>query len=245
MKINWEKMIILISTEEGKRFSYKTMKMLIITGMAGALLTMLSDVILLGRPVSAYTYFKLGTETMAGIAGWRITAGTFAGVIVLPFQLAGVLGVYYLLRPSGKALSAAVSIFLAHALSMGVAFHASYAFIAEGWKLNYEAGFMSNPRVFSMLERFDLYWKIIIGIMFVDVCIGALLYIRAVRRVKPHNKKLDILINPLSVFIAVLLVILFIPAPVGGYIAPMYANMAVFAFLLGIIRLASGLHKIP
>jgi hypothetical protein len=67
----------------------------------------------------------------------RITVGAFVGIVVLPFQLLGLVPVCYALKSAGKVLSNVTIITYAHALLMGVAFHISYAFIGSGWKLNH------------------------------------------------------------------------------------------------------------
>ena len=76
----------------------------------------MSDVILLGRPVSGYAFLKLGTESMAELAQWRIIVGTFTGVFALPFQIAGILPLYFGLKPAGTRMAAAATIIAVYAL---------------------------------------------------------------------------------------------------------------------------------
>lgn len=201
-----------------------------IAGIIGVLLTVVSDLILLGKPVSAYTFLKLGTESMAGLAQWRITTGTFLGVVVLPLQIAGLITVYYGLKPAGRFISLAVVIVTAHALIMGVAFHVSYAFIGSGWKLYYEIG-SGNIIASEMIKKFDYYWKIIVFIILTELLFSSICYTFVILRRKTLYPKWMSLLNPLCVFLFMYPLIFALPAPVGGFIAPAYLNLSTMVFM--------------
>lgn len=217
---------------ERKMSKAETVLALSLVGIFGVFLTIISDLILLGRPVSAYSFFELGTESMVGIAQWRITAGTFIGVFMLPFQIAGLISLYHGLKPSGKLLPALVILVDAHALIMGVAFHASYAFIGSGWKLFYLSG-SDNKLTAEIMQRFDSYWKLIIIIMMAELVFGSVIYGLLVLLGKTLYPKWMALLNPLFVMIVLLLVVSPIPAPVGGFVGPAILNMATLVFFIG------------
>lgn len=202
-----------------------------LTGITGVLITIISDFILLGRPVDAYTFFRIGTETMAGLADWRITVGTFLGVFIIPLQIAGLITIYYGLKPAGKFLSLSVVIPNAHGLIMAVAFHVSYAFIGSGWKLYYELG-SDNPISSLMMKRFDYYWKIIIVIVSIELLFSSICFIIAVLKGNSLYPKWMALFNPVCIFALVFLLIFAIPAPVGGFIAPTYLNLSTLVFFI-------------
>lgn len=208
-----------------------------LAGIIAALLTIISDFILIGRPNSAYSFLKLGTESMADIAQWRITAGVFIGVVMLPFQIAGLIPVYYGLKPSGRIMPLIVVITNAHALIMGVAFHISYAFIGSGWKLYYETG-SGNKLTSEIVKRFDFYWKVIVVIMLTELLFSSIIYVLIIMTGKTLYPKWMAILNPLCVSLFMFPFIFILPAPVGGFIAPAYLNistMVYFSFSTAVI----------
>lgn len=202
-----------------------------LVGIFSVFMTIISDVILLGRSDTAFSFFKLGTESMAGIAQWRITSGTFIGVFMLPFQIAGLISIFYGLRSSGRILPVIVILTNAHALIMGVAFHTSYAFIASGWKL-FHIIELQDKNVFDLMNKFDYYWKLIIIIMLTEIIIGSTIFVLLVMKGKTMYPKWMALMNPLFVILAMFMAIPPIPAPVGGFIGPTTLNLATMAFFI-------------
>lgn len=201
-----------------------------VVSICAVLLTIISDFILIGRPNSAYSFLKLGTESMGTLEQWRITIGTFIGVVVLPFQIAGLASVYQGLKPAGKIMPLIVVITNAHAIIMGVAFHVSYAFIGSGWKLHYEMG--PNKTTTQIVDRFDFYWKIIVIIMFVELLFSSIVYVAIIIRRKTLFPKWMAILNPLCILIFIFPIILILPYPIGGFIAPACFNIATMIYLI-------------
>jgi len=213
---------------EQKTRKAKVVLILGLIGIMGVLLTIISDLILLGRPDSAYSFFKMGTESMVDIAQWRITLGTFLGVIVLPLQLLGLIPVYYGLKPSGKVMPLIMVITVAHALIMGVAFHISYAFIGSGWKFHItDAG---NKIAAEMIKQFDFYWKALVIIMILEIVFSSVIYVLIVRKGNTLFPKWMAVLNPFCVVILTLFFIFILPAPVGGFVAPACLNISTMVF---------------
>lgn len=207
-----------------------TVRILGMVGIIGVLLTIVSDLVLLGRPDTGYSFFKLGTASMTVIENWRITAGTFAGVVMLPFQIAGLISLYQGLKPSGRFLPAAVLLMDAHALIMGVAFHTSYAFIAGGWKL-FAAG-PGNVDALGLVTDFDFYWKLFVVIMFSELAVGSIIFIVLVLKGKTLYPRWMAAFNPLFVTAFMLLMIPVIPSPVGGFVGPAVLNLSTLIFFV-------------
>lgn len=200
-----------------------------LAGIIAVILTIICDFILIGRPNSSYSFLKLGTESMNGLAQSRILIGTFLGIIVLPLQIAGLIPVYYGLKPAGKIKSLIVVLTAGHAAIIAVAFHISYAFIASGWKL-YHAFEPRNIAASEMLKSFDLYWKITIIIMAVDLTISSMLYILLIIRKDTLYPKWMALLNPICIWIYTYLIVLPIPFPIGGFVAPAFLNLSTLIF---------------
>ena len=217
-------------------------------GILAVFFTINSDVILLGRPDSAYSFFAKPTECMAEIAPWRITAGVFIGVFMLPFQLAGLAPLYYGLKPLGRRTQLLAVIPSGHALTMGIAFHMSYAFMASGWKLyhaavpgNQTAAALGNDLLKEapwndsaalMMKSFDFYWKLLIVIMLAELIFCSCFFAITVLRGKTLFPKWMAAFNPLLIIGAMFVIIFLIPSPVGGFIAPTILNTSNFVFFI-------------
>jgi hypothetical protein len=226
-KLDWIGGILVDSTQ-------KRAKLVLIMGLTGSiavLLTIISDFILIGRPSNANVFFKLGTESMANLAQWRITIGVFLGIIVIPFQIAGVATVYYGLKSAGKVKALIIVLTNAHTLMMAVAFHTSYAFIASGWNLYYELGFRDFV-VEKMIIRFAYYWKIIIIIMAVELIFSSAYFTFLISRGNTLYPKWMAFFSPICVLFYMYPVILIAPKPVGGFVAPAFLNLSTMIFYI-------------
>lgn len=207
-------------------------------GITAVFFTIISDVILLGRPDSAYSFFANPTECMTEIPLWRITAGVFIGVFMLPFQLAGLAPLYYGLKPLGRKMQLLAVIPSGHALTMGIAFHMSYAFMASGWKLYHaaapgnNAAAPGNDSAALMMKSFDFYWKLLIVIMLAELIFCSCFFAITVLRGKTLFPKWMAAFNPLFIIGAMFVIIFLIPSPVGGFIAPTILNTSNFTFFI-------------
>jgi len=199
-------------------------------GIISVLITIISDFILLGKPSSAYDYFVNGTETMGDITTYRITMGTFIGVIILPFQVMGLIPVYYALKPAGKIIPAVILIMNAHALLMGVAFHISYAYIGLAWKLNHRVD--ATDITMELIKQYDIYWTILIVTIAAEVLVSSVIYSVVVAKRKTLYPQWMAIFNPAIVVACTLALVVLIPSPLGGYFAPAFLNISTIVFFL-------------
>ncbi|MCM0649446.1 hypothetical protein NBE98_13855 [Clostridium swellfunianum] len=202
-----------------------------IVGIMGVLLTIASDFILIGRPSSSKAFFKLGTESMAGLSQWRITIGAFVGIAIIPFQIAGLISIYYGIKPAGKAKALAIVLTNAHTLMMAVAFHTSYAFIASGWNLYYEIG-VGDKVAEKMIMRFAYYWKLIIIVMSVELVLSSAYYVILILSGKTLYPKWMAFFNPICILIYIYPLLIIAPKPIGGFIAPAFLNLTTLIFFI-------------
>lgn len=200
-------------------------------GMLSVLITIISDFILLGKSNSAIGFFAFGTETMWDIDPWRITLGTFIGVFALPFQLLGLLPLYFAFKPAGRLLQILTVIGNAHAILMGVAFHMSYAYIGRGWAL-YHQNDISKEITIKMINSFLFHWLILLIIMSLEIILSSIIYIVMVIKGKTLFPKWMAVFSPIGIILIIFPVILAFPYPIGGYIAPACLNIATFMFFL-------------
>jgi len=194
------------------------------------ILTIISDFILIGKPGSSYYFFKLGTESMALIPMWRIVLGTFLGVIVIPLQSLGLIAIYYSLRNGGKIKALIVVLTIFHASSMAVAFHMSYAYIASGWQLLYKVG-KPNLYINQMMDKFGYFWTLILIIVGIEIIISSIMFSWLIIKKNTLYPKWMALFSPAFTLMYTYLIILLIPYPFGGYLAPAFLNISTLVFM--------------
>jgi hypothetical protein len=199
-------------------------------GIISVLITIISDFILLGKSSSAFDYLVNGTETMWDIPTYRITMGTFIGVIILPFQVMGLIPVYYALKPAGKIISAVILIINAHALMMGVAFHISYAYIGSAWKLNHLVA--TKDITLELIKQYDIYWTILIVTIAAEILVSSVIYSVVIAKGKTLYPQWMAIFSPAIVVVCTLALVVLIPSPLGGYFAPAFLNISTFVFFL-------------
>lgn len=203
-------------------------------GMLSVLVTIISDFILIGKSSTAFSFLVLGTESMWDIEPWRITAGAFIGVVVLPFQLLGLVPLYFALKPAGKVLPIIAVLTNAHMLLMGVAFHISYAYIGSGW-IVYHKNELTNQITSEIVDKFDSYWMILAVIIVIELLFSSIIYIIVVLKGKSLFPKWMAIFNPLCIVLFTFPLVFILPAPIGGYIAPAYLNLSTMIFFVLII----------
>ena len=206
-------------------------RVLSLLGMLSVLITIISDFILIGKPSTAYSFLKYGTESMWDIEPWRITAGAFIGVVALPFQLLGLIPVYFALKPAGKVLPIMAVIMNAHTLLIGVAFHISYAYIGSGWII-YHKNELTNQITTEIVSKFASYWWILAVIMVVELLLSSVIYTIVVLKGKTLFPKWMAIFNPLCIVLYTFPLVFILPAPIGGYIAPAYLNLSTLLFFI-------------
>lgn len=210
-------------------------------GMAAVLITILSDFILIGKPNSAFSFLKLQTESMWGISTFRLGLGTFVGVVVLPFQLLGLVPVYYALKPAGKLLPRAAVIVNAHTLLMGVAFHISYAYIGSGWNLHHQEN--AKDLTLGLMNQYERYWMILAGIMLAELIFCSVAFSIPVIKGKTLFPRWMAFFNPIGVMIMMFPIVFILPYPIGGYIAPAYLNISTLVFFVITLKTSYGKVK--
>ncbi len=200
-------------------------------GITGVLLTIVSDIILLGRPTHAMRFLERGPQAMEGLSILRIVLGTYLGVFVLPFQLGGLYPIYAGLKPHGGKMPFFVVFSLAYALIMGVAFHGAYVFIGTGYNTLFALGNGFLPMT-EMITLYTMYWRILVGLMGIGFIPGSLGFSWVILKGRTLFPKWMAAISPLWILFYLFPVVFILPAPVGGYIAPSYINLSTGIFIL-------------
>lgn len=209
----------------------KSNKILILglIGIFATIITAISDVFLLGRPTDAREFFMLNTKIMVYLETWRISLGTIMGIISLPFQALGLVLLYDGIREANKYVRYLIVILIGHGLTMGIAFHTSYAFIGNALKLQNSIG-ADNTYYVELINKFNFYWNFIIAFIAIEVLISSIFYIISVLNKKTIYPKWMAMLNPIGVLILVYLFLIVLPKPFGGYIAPAYFHIGIMFF---------------
>ncbi|MDV3427628.1 MAG: hypothetical protein LIR50_11505 [Bacillota bacterium] len=194
------------------------------------ILTIISDFILIGKPNSSYSFFKLGTESMALIPMWRITLGTFLGIVVIPLQGLGLIAVYYSLRNGGKIKALITVLTIFHASCMAVAFHMSYAYIGSGWQLLHQVG-KSNLYIKGMMNKFNYFWTLILIIIGIEIIVSSGIFSWMIIKKDTLYPKWMAGFNPGFTLVYTYLIILIMPYPIGGFLAPAFLNISTLIFM--------------
>jgi hypothetical protein len=219
-----------VNTLEDRTKRNEIIKILGWIGIISVLITILSDFILLGKPSSAYDYFVNGTKTMWDIPEYRITMGSFIGVVILPFQVMGLIPVYDALKPAGKIIPAVVLMMFAHALLMGVAFHISYAYIGSAWKLYHLID--AKDITLELINQYDIYWTILIVTIAAEILVSSVIYSVVIAKRKTLYPQWMAIFSPAIVVACTLVLVVLIPSPLGGYFAPAFLNISTIVFFL-------------
>lgn len=207
-------------------------------GIVGIIITIVSDIILLSKPDAGITFFINGTKTMEDLASWRIYAGTFLGVMALPVSVLGLVPIYNALKPSGRLLSGTVFATGAHALLMGAAFHMSFVYMGNAWKLAYDNS-QDKVTVLKLMQGYEACYYALIVIMLIDILICSIAFIYAILKGKTVFPRWVAACNPIVIVLVVFGMISCIPDPVGGIISPTALNLSTLIIVVITTKLYS------
>ena len=195
----------------------------------GCIGTWVSDDLLLAAPVSGAEYYRLYPTTMAHVSSERLLWGNTLGLVTLPLELCGLWLLHLALRPSAERLSWTVLLTLSFAIIAGVAFHVASAFLGTAYQVHQQLG---DNITGEMVEQFEVYRGVLFRFAQVATGVGAACFAAHVLlRPTPFPKWMAI-VNPLVLILLVRLVASLVPAPLGGYVAPGYFNLAMLLFFM-------------
>lgn len=167
--------------------------------------------------------------TMAGVSFERLRWGNTLGLVTLSLELCGLWLLHQILRRSDERLSWIVLITLDFSVIAGIAFHVASAFLGTAYQVQQQ---LDNDVTRLMVQQFETYRETLFRFTQSTVGLGAMLFAaHIVLRQTPFPKWMAI-VNPLFLLLLVRFVASLVPAPLGGYIAPGYFNIAMLLFLV-------------
>ena len=195
----------------------------------GCVGTWVSDNLLLGAPVSGSEYYRVYLTTMAQVSFARLLWGNTLGLVTLSLELCGLWLLHQTMRRWGERLSWMVLLSLGFSVISGIAFHTASAFLGTGYQVHQKVG---SDITSQMVQQFEIYRGTLLWFAQVAVGVGALFFAAHVLlRPTPFPKWMAV-INPLVLIVLVRLGAALVPAPLGGYIAPGYFNIAMLLFFV-------------
>jgi Family of unknown function (DUF6796) len=203
-----------------------------IVGILGAVLMVISDLMISAIPFSGKEALELGLDSFLYISQNRLTIGTIMGVLCIPFCIIGLLQIYIGVRPAGKLWSIPITIFLFYAMVVGAVFHSSVGFLGTAQKTLHAIGEGYSSHLSEMMNIFTNYNNMYLYIILVCMVIGSLLFAVAVITAKTTYPRWMSIFNPLFIYIFLYIIFLNLPSPVGGYIIYANFNLTIFIFLV-------------
>lgn len=209
--------------------SLRTLKILTALAAIGCLATWVSDGLLLAAPISGAEYYSEYPETLSTASYQRLLWGNTIGLVSLTLELSGVWLLHLFLRRSSERLSWVTFLALSFGIISGIAFHVASAFLGTGYQVHQEIGIAATAR---MVEQFETYREALF--LFAQLAMGiaaACFAAHVVMRSTPFSK-LAAAVNPLTLIVVIRFVTSLLPAPLGGFVAPGYFNLAMLCFFL-------------
>jgi hypothetical protein len=199
---------------------------LAVIGCAG---TVIADILLLGRPISGAKYFCVYPTTMAEVSFGRLWIGNTAGLVIFPLELCGVWLLHQVLRYSDERLAWIVLLTLGFTLLGAITVHCTSAFLGTGLRVQRQ---LNNDVTNRMVQQLTTYRQTFSHITLVALIIGSIVFVvHVLMQATPFPKWMAI-VNPLILVALVRYLTALLPAPIGGYIAPGYFNIAMLLFFI-------------
>ncbi len=209
---------------------------LLLLAVAGCLGTYVADLLLLAAPLSGSEYFAVYQGTMVDASHTRLLWGNTLGVVFLPLQLCGLWAVHRALARARPWLARVASLGLAFAVIAGLAYHVTFAFVGTGLQVHQQLG---NEVTAAMVARFREYNLTLFRFAQVSLSVGSLAFAALLLWRRTALPRWVALCGPLPLLLLVRALAALLPAPVGGFVAPGYFNLAMllfFAICLGAMR---------
>jgi len=196
------------------------MKKFALIGIAGALTMALSDVILLGQPVSGSYYDISSLGAMEHVDSMRAALGSTLGLLASFFICFGFWFLKKMFEPVNEKLSTVLFIALCSVMFFGGAFHAGYYFISNPGP----SGESHNLIPQIVLIDFRNHLEVLSYLGVPGFLLGSIIFFKL-----SLDARFAVWLrycNPLILSLIFLGLFYVLPAPVGGYLRPAFLNAA-------------------
>lgn len=202
-----------------------------IMAILGGIINIVSDQLLYNGPVSGRELDLLFMAT--NIPYSRILTGAILGAgLGIPLWFFILIPMYYAIKPAGKWFSYPVVIFFGHLVILSALYHGSGALLGACYYLSVNAGIDSAAVVSEMMDKVKAYEAAIFVIYPISMGLSSILLIFAVFFKKTLYKRWMVLCTPIISMPVIFTISNQLPAPIGGYFAPMDGSLMFTVFFI-------------
>ena len=79
---------------------------------------------------------------------------------------------------------------------------------------------------------FDFYWTVLLTIMATEILIGSIGYSIVVLKRKTIYPRWMAILSPMAIVVFTFAILLLMPSPIGGYVAPAFLNISTVIFFV-------------
>jgi hypothetical protein len=204
-------------------------KALLLIAVCGAAIMSVSDMLLLGNPISGLQAFMHDVRNTVFIPYSRVVWGGMAGVLIGgPLTIAGYIALHRITRVRGGIQPMIMSGVFIYMVVMAVAAHLAYIYTGIAMKTDVLTG---NATAVEFIFAQQNFLRMVLMLFNVTpLFIGSVLYMMIAAKGTTTLPKWMLFINPLLLNAVFGTIALVLPAPVGGFIALPSFNLAQLVF---------------
>lgn len=192
----------------------------LLVGFVGVLLCAVSDVVLLGSSTSGGEYARAPVAVMRRVSPRRLLVGHVLGVFSLPLAVGGLVHLYAMIVPVGRAHAVGIVAVLAWMFAVGTAFHGSWAPMGHADQLL--AALPVRADVLAVQRR---YWTWLCAASSAAFVSGGVWFGVVVAGGWTSFPPWYAAFTPVPVMIALQVVASRLPSPIGGWVLPGLFNL--------------------
>ena len=202
-----------------------------ILAIVGGIINIVSDQFLYNGPVSGK---EMTLVFMAeNIPYERILTGTILGAALgIPMWLFILIPLYYAMKKAGNWFTYPVLILFGHLVFLSALFHGSAALFSACHFISANSGADFTALTSQMMDKVKAFEQVMFILYPISMGVSSLLLIIAILRKKTLFKRWMALFTPIITIPLIVMISNRIPAPVGGYFAPMDGSLMFTVFFI-------------
>jgi hypothetical protein len=207
-----------------------TLRLCGLAGLVGASLLLAADWTLLGTFTSGSEFKENWGALLSEMPRWRLLIGGLVGPVGAWFYVVGFWQLYLALKPAGRPLAfAAFAGFSMSFVWVAGAFHTSFPFLADAWRMRGAATGDGTTGVREAAERMFAYagWLYYVGLA--PSLVGAVLLAYAVLGKRTRYPRWFAALNPALLY-PLSTLFQWLPAPLGGLLVIGAGNLVFLVY---------------
>lgn len=201
-----------------------------VIAIIGGFINMFSDLLLYNGPVSGREMTLL--YMAVNIPYERTLVGAIlGGAIGIPMWLGILIPMYYALKPAGKKFYVPILALFGQLIVISGAFHSAAALSSAGYYVSSQSG-VSNALINEMMDKYLAFQQGFGIIAVIVMALVSLWILAAIISRKTLYKWWTFFFTPIFSILIVFLFTNHIPAPIGGYFAPIDGSLVFTLFFI-------------